>query len=100
MRKKKNGLSTDIEGNRYWFKNYLLHREDGPAIEFADGKKFWYQEGKKHRDDGPAVEFWHGNNQWYLNGCELSEEEFNAIKEKEKLEQNLSLSTLNKKIKI
>ena len=25
-----------------------LHREDGPAIEYAEGYKFWFINGKEH----------------------------------------------------
>ena len=25
-----------------WFKNGEYHREDGPAVEYADGDKWWY----------------------------------------------------------
>lgn len=32
------------------------HREDGPAVEYADGSKYWYQNGELHREDGPAIE--------------------------------------------
>lgn len=39
-----------------WYKNGLLHREDGPAIEYETGEKHWYINGLLHRDDGPAVE--------------------------------------------
>ena len=28
-------------GNRYWYLNGKLHREDGPAIECADGDREW-----------------------------------------------------------
>lgn len=34
------------DGNRHWFLNGRLHREDGPAIEWSDGSKFWYLDGK------------------------------------------------------
>lgn len=49
------GPVIDVEGNK-WYKNGLLHREDGPAIEYAGGKRKWYQNGRLHRDGGPAVE--------------------------------------------
>ena len=32
------------------------HREDGPAIQYADGSKEWCIDGKLHRIDGPAIE--------------------------------------------
>ena len=34
-------------GTKYWYLNGKLHREDGPAIEWADGYKFWYLDGKE-----------------------------------------------------
>ena len=55
-------------GIKYWCLNGKLHREDGPAIEWADGDKEWYLNGKLHREDGPAYEGASGNKSWYLNG--------------------------------
>ena len=58
----------DTFGNKHWYnKNYRLHREDGPAIEYADGTKAWYLNGKMHREDGPAFED-DSYKAWYLNG--------------------------------
>ena len=51
-----------------YYKNGLLHREDGPAIEYADGSEEWYINGERHREDGPAAEWAYGGKQWYLNG--------------------------------
>ena len=45
----------DYHGTKYWFKGSRLHREDGPAKEFANGYKEWYYNGKLHREDGPAI---------------------------------------------
>lgn len=28
-----------------WYKNSLLHKEDGPALIYWDGQKRWYIEG-------------------------------------------------------
>tara|TARA_R110000868_G_scaffold75946_3_gene218779 strand:+ start:5587 stop:5778 length:192 start_codon:yes stop_codon:yes gene_type:complete len=33
---------TDKYGSKFWYLNGLLHREDGPAIEWFDGGKYWY----------------------------------------------------------
>jgi len=52
----KNGPKIDKRGNKFWYKNGELHREDGPAIEYANGNKFWYKNGELHREDGPAIE--------------------------------------------
>jgi len=65
------------DGSKYWCVNDKLHRKDGPAIEHVSGTKEWYINGERHREDGPAIEFVNGNKFWYLNGKYLSEEEFN-----------------------
>jgi hypothetical protein len=38
-------------GDKEWYIDGLLHREDGPAIEKSDGTKMWYKLGKIHRDE-------------------------------------------------
>ena len=54
-------------GTIYWYKDDILHREDGPAIEGADGSKRWYLHGDLHRLDGPAIETAGGSKHWYVN---------------------------------
>jgi len=53
-----------------WCKDgtYFYHKNDGPAVEYADGTKYWYQDGLRHRLDGPAVERVDGTKSYYLNG--------------------------------
>jgi len=55
-------------GDKIWRLNGQLHREDGPAVEYANGTKQWYINGKYHREDGPAIEFANGTKQWWLTG--------------------------------
>jgi len=55
-------------GGKAWFINGKCHREDGPAIEYADGYKEWYIDGKLHREDGPAIEYADGDKEWWING--------------------------------
>ena len=62
-------------GTKEWFLNDKLHREDGPAIEYADGSKYWYLDGKLHREDGPAMELADGSKVWYLDNKRVSEKE-------------------------
>lgn len=41
-----NGKPAKIKnGNKFWLKHGLLHREDGPAIEWANGLLEWWNEG-------------------------------------------------------
>jgi len=65
------------DGDKHWYLNGKLHREDGPAVERRDGTKFWFLNGERHREDGPAREYSDGYKAWYLNGERLTEDEFN-----------------------
>ena len=56
------------DGSKEWWKDGKLHRDDGPAVEWADGSKVWYKNGKRHRDDGPAIERADGSKQWWKDG--------------------------------
>ena len=62
-----------------WYLNGNLHREDGPAIIWADGTKIWYKNGLRHREDGPAVDTVYGNQQWFINGEEYSKSLFDKM---------------------
>jgi hypothetical protein len=64
-------------GGKSWYRDGKLHREDGPACEYADGDKSWFLNGERHREDGPACEYTNGDRLWYLNGIQLTEVEFN-----------------------
>ena len=39
--------TTSYGGTKLWWLNGKLHREDGPAVEFADGSKLWYIYGER-----------------------------------------------------
>jgi len=57
-----------INGTRIWYQFGLIHRNDGPAVESPDGTSYWYKEGNRHREDGPAMEYANGIRAWYQNG--------------------------------
>jgi len=59
---------VDKYGTKRWFLNGKYHREDGPAVEYADGYRAWYLNGKRNREDGPAIEYANGDKEWHLNG--------------------------------
>jgi len=66
--KNKSKMEIDLFGDKVWrLPNGYLHREDGPAVEYANGFKAWYLNNKLHRENGPAVEFANDNKRWYLN---------------------------------
>jgi hypothetical protein len=63
MNKKEQFIHVDEKGNKYYHSDremQKLHREDGPAIEYANRDKAWY-----------------------INGKRLTEEEFNARNRRE-----------------
>jgi len=74
----RNSKEFSYYGNKYWCLNDLLHREDGPAVEYANGDKVWYINGQCHREDGPAIEWAYGGKEWHINGekfdCKTQEE--------------------------
>ena len=63
-------IKTTPQGTKLYYKDKektILHREDGPAVEYYDGDKDWYFNGKLHRIDGPAVEIVNGTSVWIIN---------------------------------
>ena len=38
---------NDANGDKEWYLNGQLHREDGPAVEYANGDKYWYLNGQR-----------------------------------------------------
>jgi hypothetical protein len=75
-------VKVDEDKTKWWYLKGKFHREDGPAVEWANGSKAWYLKGELHREDGPAIEYANGTKYWFLNGNELTEEEFSARKRK------------------
>jgi hypothetical protein len=71
---------------KFYYKDKAMnirHREDGPAVEYADGDKEWWLNGKRHREDGAAIEYANGDKTWYLNNTMYTEEEFKKRTAKE-----------------
>ena len=62
----------DEYGNKKWYINGVLHREDGPAIEDAYGTNCWYKNGKLHRIDGPTIVWIDGSYVWFINGYDVT----------------------------
>ena len=48
--------------------NGTWHREDGPAVEYANGLREWWVNGMRHRENGPAIEWPDGTRWWYFRG--------------------------------
>jgi hypothetical protein len=66
----------DEDGDKSWYQHGNRHRDDGPALIYANGDKLWYQHDNIHRDDGPAVEYANGRKFWYLNNKHLTFDEW------------------------
>ena len=65
---------TYPNGDKWWYLNGDLHREDDPAVEWTNGDKLWYLNGKRHREDGPACEWANGDKEWYLDDEKVNPE--------------------------
>jgi len=75
-------IRIDRYGDKRYYKDKamtMLHRTDGPAIEYTNGHKVWYVDNKLHRTDGPAIIWTSGYKEWYVDDEYLTEEEFNAL---------------------
>ncbi len=59
---------VDDFGSKCWYLNGNYHRQDGPAVQWANGHKSWWLHGKLHRQNGPAVEWSNGEKEWWLHG--------------------------------
>jgi len=70
----KNGLIIDEFGNKSYYLNGLLHREDGHAFEDSNGGKAYYINGRLHREDGPAIEWKNGYKEWCISGMRHRED--------------------------
>ena len=66
-------MTERANGDKFWWLNGKLHREDGPALESANGDKHWCLNGLLHREDGPAVECANGSKEWWLNDEEADQ---------------------------
>jgi hypothetical protein len=62
-------------GSKRWFNEHgLLHRMDGPAIEYGHGDRIYYEHGKLHRLDGPAIVRVNGHQEWRVKGLRHRED--------------------------
>ncbi len=65
---KKYTVKTDNNGDKLWFLNGKLHREDGPAVELANGDKSWYLDGYKYTKEDWEKEVARPNKSSSLDG--------------------------------
>lgn len=56
------------DSGKQWIVNGVTHRIGGPAFERADGHKEWWVNGKRHRLEGPAIVWANGSETWFVDG--------------------------------
>ena len=82
-------------GNKEWYINDILHREDGPAIDCKDGTKFWIRRNKLHRLDGPAAKHDDGSSYWFIHGRNVTNKITQWAKENDIDLDNLTEDNIN-----
>lgn len=66
-------------GTKEWCQNGLHHRDNGPAFITARGTRKWAINGRLHRTDGPAIEWSDGGREWWVGGVKYTEQEYYAL---------------------
>jgi hypothetical protein len=64
-------ITIDAAGTKLYYKDKektILHRVDGPAVEYYNGVKIWYLNNVQHCMNGPAAELSNGSMVWIING--------------------------------
>lgn len=57
------------DGSEEWFRRGRRHRDVGPACSWSDETRLWFVEGKLHREGGPALEWSDGMcREWWVDG--------------------------------
>jgi len=57
--------------------SHSLRKNMNSKLEIKNGNKIWINvDGEIHREDGPAVEFANGSKFWFLNGVNYSMNEW------------------------
>lgn len=57
------------DGELRWYKDGMLHRENGPAVVYQNGDGDWYCNGRPHRTDGPSFSNPIG---WFIGGVRIT----------------------------
>ena len=61
--------SITSNGNTIWYTGDRIHRNnDLPAVEYANGDREWWKNGLIHRDNQPAIERVNGESEWWEHG--------------------------------
>lgn len=73
------------DDRKVWMLDGKIHGEGFPAVIWKCGTKEWRNKGILHRLNGPAIEYFYGEKEYWLNGAMYSEEQYyeklNPVKE-------------------
>lgn len=69
------------DGSKQYYVNGLEHRIGKPACIWCDGTREWYVNGKHYRLNGPAIEYNTGDKEWWINGKQYSKKEFEGVRD-------------------
>ena len=72
-----------------WYDYLRKHPTFTGCLINKDSDISWYKDGVVHREDGPAVERSYGGKAWWLNGRGYSEQQWLIVVRKIKLEKVL-----------
>lgn len=67
-----------LDGRTRYYKDGVLHRDDGPAIVGRDGYEAWFKDGKSHREDGPAIIHPEAISSWWYEGHRINLDEIDS----------------------
>ena len=73
-----------------WFKYFCEHKTFTGCLIDSKNNKYCFLEGMWHKEDGPAIEYANGDKQYYLNEKHYTEETWRKEVRRRKLEKILS----------
>ena len=77
------------DGGKGWYINGIRHRVDGPAVVSFNGRKEWWDNGLLHRENGPAIIFPNGKERWFIHGEKLTSKQIKELKEKIEMKKKI-----------
>tara|TARA_B110000503_G_C7114828_1_gene399881 strand:+ start:944 stop:1201 length:258 start_codon:yes stop_codon:yes gene_type:complete len=63
---------VDGFGDKCYFENSIYQSLDNKVMAHSKTYSVLWLTGVRHRDDGPAVEYANGNKEWYYHGKHIS----------------------------
>lgn len=75
----RNGWVNKPGLGRYCYADDVLHCETGPAVHGCDGTVAYYCRGVLHRDDGPAIVWANGDQEFWRDGKQILQMESELV---------------------